>query len=122
MALTLTYQNFIHCSKPGCTREAYRPKQETVRQGSVLSPAHRPYPAPTLFSHGFPAPVLTEEDGVTPPWKEKNRGGDVRFSRPLCHYQGFSQGPKARAAHTCSSLRSLGLTMDTQSLELVSSR
>ena len=88
--LILTYQNFTHCSRPGCVREACgarRRSEWTVhRSPCALWPQ-----TPSLESQIFSGPELTEEETVTPPCKEKIRGGEVRASMTAL-YSAMSSG------------------------------
>lgn len=91
LPLTLTYQNFTHCSRPGRTREACRTRR-MAEWPWPWPPAHLWPHTPSPRSHGFPAPLLTEEEGVTPPCKE--RSDEVMWGhRGICHVLGAQEGP-----------------------------
>lgn len=110
--LILTYQNFTHCSRLGCVREACG-----ARRRSEWT-AHRPtctlWPqTPSVESQIFSGPELTEEETVTPPCKEKIRGGEVRVSmtalyQPCPQGSGGAHGPSTFRPE--SSQRSFGRT------------
>lgn len=81
-----------------------------MTERTLHSPLHLWPRTPSLISLIFFAPVLTEEESVTPPCKEKIRGGNVRATVASLYSamsSGLRKGPVARAGSDQDYLKGL---------------